>query len=386
MAIPLKYNLRNLRVRWITALMTVAGIALVTMVFVFMFALGIGMEHTLVATGHPLNMIVLRAGATETQSGVSREQVARVRDLKGIELNAKGEPLISAELVAIANHPHLNGKKANLAIRGVDDRALELRENIKVLPGGRWFRPNLGELVVGKGVAARFAQFNVGDEPFIRGRAWKVVGHFEADGQSYESEVWGHIDDLKAQFKREYSTIIVRCKDAKEIQRLATLVKETKDIKLEGKPHVDYYKDQNQGVMMLKALGVVMALVLSIGAIFGAANTMFAAVASRAREIATMRVLGFSRFAIWLSFIFESALLGLAGGALGTLAGRLVLHGITTGTSNWQTFTEVAFQFRVTPGLMLWGTGLAMVMGVIGGFLPAWRASRATIATALRGL
>jgi len=386
MAVPFKYNLRNLRVRWITAAMTVVGLALVTLVFVFWWALGIGMERALVGTGHPLNLIVMRTGAqSETNSMLAKKQAEDVAGLDGIERDAQGGAMVSAETIVIANVVKRDGGKANVAIRGVGPRARDLRGNISVAEG-RWLKPNLGEIVVGRGIVGRFRGIHIGDEPVIRGRPWKVVGIFAADGQAYESEIWADGDDVRAQFKRDYSSLIVRCRDDATVGRLTRVLAEDKQIKLEGKRHTDYYREQNMAAMMLKALGTVIAIVLSIGAIFGAANTMFAAVASRTREIATMRVLGFSRFSIWLSFMLESALLGLAGGAAGALIGRLALNGMMTGTANWTTFSELAFQFRVTPDLMLWATVLSIVTAVAGGFLPAWRASRATIATALRGL
>jgi ABC-type lipoprotein release transport system permease subunit len=385
MAIPLKYNLRNVVVRWITAGMTAVGIAAVITIFVMLFAMGIGMEKTLVETGNPLNMIVLRKGATETTSGMDREKVADIAALDGIAKDAQGEPMISAELVVVANHPKAAGQKANLALRGVGPRARELRGNIKLIKG-EWFKPGLGELVAGKGATERFKDLKVGDRPFIRGRTWTVVGLFEAAGQAYESEVWGDIDDLKTQFKREFSSVIVRVKRPEDRDLLTATIQENKRIQLEAKPHAAYYKDQNMGAQMMKAMGFIIGLVLSIGAIFGAANTMYAAVASRKREIATLRVLGFGSASIWFSFMLEAAFLGLAGGVLGSLLAFVVFDGMTSGTANWETFSELAFQFRVTPMLMLIGVVLAVLMGVMGGFLPAWRASRTTIAQALREL
>ena len=194
------------------------------------------------------------------------------------------------------------------------------------------------------------------------------------------------IDDVKAQFKRDYSGVLIRCATPVELKRLANLIQGDKQFKLDARPTIDYFSEQNIGGQMIKSFGVILAIVLGIGAVFGAANTMYAAVASRTREIATMRVLGFSRLAIWISFVLESAVLGMVGGATGALVGYLVFNNMTTGTVNWISFSELAFQFRVTPMLMATGTILAMVMGIVGGFFPAFRASRMTIARALRGL
>jgi ABC-type antimicrobial peptide transport system permease subunit len=386
MAVPIKYNLRNLRVRWVTTLMTIGGIGLVAAIFVILFAMAGGIDKTLVGTGHPRELIVLRKGSTsESVSTILRQQVSDVLALEGIEKDAHGHPMVSPELIVVANVVKMDGGKSNVAIRGVTPMAKTLRENLKIVEG-RWFQPNLGEIVVGKGAKNRFAGASVGDEPFIRGRKWKIVGVFEAEGQSFESEIWGDIDDIKAQFKREYSSLIVRCVDAGSMERLARLLKDDKQIQLEAKPHIEYYKDQNMMAKMFRTMGVLIAIVLAVGAVFGAANTMYAAVASRTREIATMRVLGYSRFAILLSFMTEAAILGTLGGMAGSVFALVTLNGVTTGSVNWATFTELAFQFRVTPELMVTGTILSLVMGVVGGFLPALRASRLPIQAALRGL
>ena len=260
-----------------------------------------------------------------------------------------------------------------------------LRGNIRLVEG-RWFRPVVGELVVGEGVARRFKRLAVGGRIFFRGREWSVVGRFSADGQSFESEIWGDVDDLKAQFKRDESAILLRCKNPAEQERIANLIKGDKQFVLDAKPHVDYYRDNNQAADMLKVMGSMMGIVLAIGAVFGAANTMYTAVASRTREVATMRVLGFSRLAIGLSFVIEAAILGLAGGAVGVLAGTLALDGVATGTVNWNTFSDMAFKFRVSPPLMAAALALAAGTGILGGLLPAYRASRTTLAQALRGL
>jgi ABC-type lipoprotein release transport system permease subunit len=278
-----------------------------------------------------------------------------------------------------------DGRRSNVAIRGVGELARELRGNVEVVEG-RWFRPGLAELVVGSGIAGQIQNLKVGDRPKIRGLEWTVVGRFTAGGQAFESEVWGDIEDCRKQFKRDYSGVLLRTEKPEDLDRLARVIKDDKRLALDAKPQPEYYVDQNQAAQMIKAMGVVLAFVLSIGALFGAANTMYAAVAVRTREVATMRVLGFTRAEIWLSFVFESALLGLAGGVAGSVVAYLAFNGISTGTVNWVSFSEMAFKFRVSPGLMGAAVGLAVLMGVGGGFLPAWRASRAPIARALRGL
>jgi ABC-type antimicrobial peptide transport system permease subunit len=386
MPIPLKYNLRNLRVRWVTSLLTVLGIVLVTVVFVMIFAMGLGIERSLAGSGDPLGVIALRVGTTaESQSVVTKQQYDDIMGIPGLPRDAKGELLVSAELVEVSNAIKQDGGKANVPLRGAGPMSRSLRSDLKLIEG-RWFKPSVGELVVGVGARRRFAGMKVGDTPSFRGRKWTIVGAFECAGQAYESELWGDINDMKAQFRRDYSAILIRCPNEAEVRRLCNVIQGNKQFSLDAKPHVQYFEEQDLAGKMMKAIGVIMGIVLSIGAIFGAANTMYAAVASRTREIATMRVLGFSRLAIWTSFVLESALMGLAGGATGSILGYLLFNNMATGTVNWISFSELAFQFRVTPQLMLLGTLLAVVMGVFGGFFPAYRASRMTIARALRGL
>jgi putative ABC transport system permease protein len=386
MAVPIKYNLRNLRIRWVTSLLTILGIVLVTVVFVMMFAMGLGIERSLVGSGDPLNMICLRTGTTaESQSVVTKEQYQDLLGIPGLHRDAKGELFVSPELVVGANVLKKDGGKANVAIRGVGPQAAALRSDLKLIEG-RWFKPSLGELIVGVGADRRFQGLRIGARPHFRGRQWTIVGLFESGGQAYESELWGDIDDVKSQFKRDYSAVLIRCASEEKLESLCRLIRNDKQYKMEAKPTIDYYRDQNIGGQMIKSFGVVLAVVLGIGAVFGAANTMYAAVASRTREIATMRVLGFTRIAIWLSFVMEAAFLGMIGGALGSGAGYLLFNNMATGTVNWISFSELAFQFRVTPTLMAWGTLLATLMGVVGGYFPAYRASRMTIARALRGL
>lgn len=385
MALPLEYNIRSLWVRWISTVMTMACIAGVTLVVIWLSAMGVGLEKTLVGTGHPLNLIVLRPRQTETTSMIDRPQAADIAALDGILKDEKGEPLASFELVAVAAHENSAGKKANLALRGIGPKSRGLRDGLKLVEG-RWPNPGLGELAVGIGAQRRFRGLNPGDRPFIRGRTWMVVGVFEAAGQAYESEVWGDVEDLKSQFKREFSTVIVRAVDAASMDRLVRLIGDDKRLQLEAKPHAEYYKSQNQSAEMMKGLAGMIGFILSIGALFAAANMMYAAVSSRKREIATMRVLGFRRLSIGFSFVLESAFVGLCGGVVGAIVGRIFFDGITSGTANWETFTDMSFHFRVTPELMIGGLIQAVMIGIIGGLLPAWRASRTTIASALRGL
>ena len=385
MAIPLKYNRRSLWVRTVSTVMTMLCIAGVTIILIWMIAMGNGLEKTLVGTGHPLNLIVLRPRQTETTSLIERELAGDIAALEGIDKDSNGQPLASFEFVAVSGHLQQNGKKSNLAIRGIGPRSRDLRDGLKLVEG-RWPNPGLGELTVGKGALGRFTQLKVGDRPVFRERTWVVVGTFEAGGQAYESEVWADVDDLKTQFKRDYSSVIIRAKDEVSRKRLEGLISSDKKFQLEAKPHAEYYKSQNQMGEMMKGLGSMVGTVMAIGALFGAANMMYAAVASRKREIATLRVLGFGRLSIGFSFVLESAFVGLCGGIMGAVIARIFIDGITSGTANWETFTDLAFNFRVTPELMIQGIVTAVFVGALGGLFPAWRASRTTIAYALRGM
>ncbi|MBI5365883.1 MAG: ABC transporter permease, partial [Planctomycetes bacterium] len=247
MAIPLAYNLRNLVARRITTGMTMLGIGLVTFIFVTMFALGVGMERTLVATGHPLNVIILRVRASESQSEVSKDQVARLAVLPGIARDAEDKPLISAELVVVANaRKKATGRKANIMVRGVGESARLLRDGLELI-SGRWPRPSLGEIAVGRGARERFADLDLDAEPVIRDRKWKVVGIFRAGGQAYESEIWTDVDDLRAQFKRDYSVVLARMRAPAETERFCRVVKDDRDLHLDARTHADYYREQNLG-------------------------------------------------------------------------------------------------------------------------------------------
>jgi putative ABC transport system permease protein len=386
MPVPLKYNARNLRVRWVSSILTALCIAAATVIFLLLASMSLGIERSLVGTGDPLNVIAMRTGVTaESQSLVTKKQVDDLLSLKGIARDAAGEPLLSPELVVVAALPRIGKDKANAALRGVGPKAKALRPKLEVTEG-RWFRPALGELIVGAGTASRFPWIRIGTDLNFRGRSWKVVGLFTDGGQAYESEIWGDVDDLKAAYKREASAVLFRAEREGDVERLSRLIKGDKQFHLDARPQIDYFRSQNLAGAMMKAVSGIMGVVLSIGAIFGAANTMYAAVISRTREIATMRVLGFTRLSIWLSFVLESGFLGLVGGLVGAAGAYLGMNNFATGTVNWMTFSDMAFKLQVTPELMGNAVVMALIMGVVGGFFPAWRASRVPIARALRGL
>lgn len=388
MAIPLKYNVRNLFVRKVTTGLTVLGIGLVVAVFLSVMALGEGLTKVFTASGSERNVLVLRQNSqSELQSGISRDQVPLVTTLPGVEKDADGKPLASPELVVILNLEKRDGGSANVSIRGVGEKALGLRPGMR-LTGGRMFRPGLSEAIVSESIGRRFRDTAVGDEIHFGAYRWKVVGHFDAGGTAPDSEIWTDVEGAIATFKRgSYSSLLARTTDrAGRDQFIAGLAGDSR-LALEGKSERAYYDEQTSTAAPIRFLGLFVGVVMAIGACFGAMNTMYAAVSARTREIATLRALGFSRLAIMVSFVLESLALSLLGGLIGCVLGwiavKVALSG-PTGTVNFQTFAEVVFAFRLTPELMATGIAFSLAMGFFGGIFPAGRAAFTKITSALR--
>lgn len=388
LGIPLKYNIRNLFVRKITTGLTVLGIGLVVAVFLCVMALGEGITRVFTASGSEKNVLVLRQNSqSELQSGVTREQVPIVLTLPGIEKDSDGKPLASAELVVVLNLDKQQGGSSNVTIRGVQEKAFALRPGIK-LTDGRMFKPGVSEVIVSESVAKRFKYCAIGDTIRFGAYRWNVVGHFNAGGTAPDSEIWTDVDGMMNDFKRNgYSSILARTSDrAARDQFVAALAGDAR-LALEGKNERKYYDDQTATAAPIKFLGVFVGVVMAIGACFGAMNTMYAAVSARTREIATLRALGFSRLSILFSFVIESIFLALLGGivgcALGWLAVKLALSGVS-GTTNFATFSEVVFAFRLTTELLITGVIFSLVMGFFGGLFPAGRAAFTKITAALR--
>jgi putative ABC transport system permease protein len=389
MAIPLTYNLRSIRVRWASTIVAVLGIAGTVGVFVAMMSLAKGFKATLVASGSASNALVRRAGSTsEMDSGFNLEQVKILQDAKGIARDADG-PLISPEVVVIAAFPlKSTGTDANVQVRGVSPRVLKVRERVKMVEG-RFFQPGLNELVVGSNVNKAYIGFDLGQKVLFGGGTWTVVGVFDAGGSAFDSELWCDSSVLNDVYKRP--TNIFQSATAKLTSPAAlTDLKDTLSadprFTVQADREIEYYEKQSRVVTtLITVLGTMVAGIMAIGAIFGALNTMYSAIAERGREIATMRALGFGALAVVVSFVFEAACIALIGGIIGCV-GVLPLNGLTTGTMNWQTFSHLAFAFKITPGLMLGGVIFALLMGILGGVAPAVRAARANVATALREL
>ena len=389
MAIPLSYNLRSLRVRWTSSIVAVVGIAGTVSVFVAMLALASGFKATLVSSGSPRNVMVRRAGATsEMESALTLDQVRILEDAPGVARGPEG-PLVSPEVVVISSFPlKANGADANLQVRGVGPRVLDVRTSVRIA-AGRMFHPGLNELVVGRNVVGEYAGLALGDHPKFGGGTWTVVGVFDAGGSAFDSEIWCDQAILNPMYSRPqnvFQSATLRLESADAFQHCKDVLTADPRLTVQIEREVAYYEKQSRGVTtLILVLGGMVAAIMGVGAIFGALNTMYSAVADRAREIATMRALGFGAGAVVLSFLFESVCVALLGGLAGCLI-VLPLNGVTTGTMNWQTFSHMAFAFRVTPPLLGGGLIFSVVMGILGGVPPAISAARSTISVALREL
>lgn len=390
MAIPISYNIRSIGARWTTAVVSVLGIAGTVGVFLAMLAMARGFQATLIASGSPDNAIVLRAGAdTEMTSAINHEQVRIIGDAPQVARSADGAPLISPEVVVIGAFPLAStGTDANVQVRGVYDRVLQVRPQVRMAEG-RFLTAGLAELVVGANAVTTYRGFSLGDTVEIGGRDWRVVGIFDSGGSAFDSEVWCDANLLNQTFSRPegiYQSVTVRLADRGDLTAFKDAMTADPRMTVDVVGEQAYYAKQSQAVStLIRVIGFMIAFVMAIGAVFGALNTMYSAVAARSREIATLRALGFGGSSVVASFVLESVLIALVGGALGCLA-VLPLNGFTAGTMNWQTFSHLAFAFQVTPSLMAWGLAFAAMMGVVGGLLPALRAARMPVATALREL
>ena len=389
MAIPIVYNVRSLGARWTSTVVAVLGIAGTVAVFVAMLSLARGFEATLTASGSPRNAIVRRAGATsEMDSSVMLKQVRVVEDAPGVE-RGDGGPLVSPEVVVIASFPlRGRGVEGNAQVRGVSLKALAVRPTVKIV-AGRAFQPGLSELLVGRNVAAAYEGLDLGRTIRFGGGTWTVVGVFDSGGTAYDSELWCDYSVLRQVYQRPlnmYQSATARLTSPDALTGFKDALTADPRVTVQIDREIDYYaKQSRQLTTLITVLGSIIAVVMGIGAVFGALNTMYSAVAERSREIATLRALGFGSGTVVLSFVLESLCIALVGGLLGCIV-VLPLNGLTTGTINWQTFSHLAFAFRVTPDLLAMGIAFALLMGLIGGVPPAVRAARAQIAFALREL
>jgi putative ABC transport system permease protein len=385
MALPLKYNIRNIIVRKGSTLATAFTIGLTVAVFLMVMALARGIDLTLSSSGEPLNMIVLREGSTaELNSSLTRQNFNDLMYLDGVEREAD-KPLAAGELVTLIYKARKGmSQGSNVTVRGVGAMSFKLRSGFQTV-AGRLFQPGLTEAVVSKRIAERFQGLEVGDRFRIQTTDYTVVGLFDSAGKAFESEIWVDINSLASTTKREnYSSVLMRVKDQNALSALSKRITDDPKLHLKAVSERTFYEDQ-QGVASgaLKGLAVFISFIMAVGAGFAGMNTMYAAVARRTKEIGTLRVLGFGRLSILIAFLLESVAIALIGAAIGIVL-ALPLNFVSTGTSNWVTFSEIAFNFRVTYDLMLIALAFGGVIGLIGSLLPSIRASRFKIVDALR--
>jgi putative ABC transport system permease protein len=383
--IPLKYNVRNLRVRWVGTLLTVLATALVVWASCLLFGLVDGLQHSMNVSGEPLDLIVLRKGSTsELSGGFVVSQADEILNLPGIARDEMGTPLAAKEMLDIPIAERNEGTRTNLIVRGVSAISPQLRPDFRILPGGRMLEPGKGECVVSKGISARFKNATLGGLlKFGEKEAYRVVGLFTAGGSAAESEIWVDLPDMEQRLNRKgyVTSVQLRASSAADLERLRSTIDQDARFKLAAIPEAAYFAEQARAGILFRVAGTLIAILLTCGAMFAAANTMFAAVKSRTREIGTLRALGFSRFDILLSFLGESVLLCLLGGVLGLLA-TLPLNAITYSTN--LNFVEASIGFRFGPMVTSVAAAMTLAMGVFGGLVPAIRAVRLDIVRALR--
>jgi putative ABC transport system permease protein len=388
MAIPLSYNLRNLAVRKTTTIMTALGIALTVAVLVAVLALVNGLRTAFEASGNPLNILVMRKGATgENNGGITREAFEALKSMAGIARASDGHPLASVELVTVINLPSVDDPNGmNITLRGIAPVGLEIREDVK-LSQGRWFRQGQREVVVGKSIPGRYPDAQIGKKLHFGKGDWEIVGVMDAGNGATNSEIYCDLNQASGDFNRfdALSSALIRAVDPVAAEALINSVNDDRRLNANAQLESAYMESQTSSAAPVQYLGIFVSIVMAVGSSFAAMNTMYAAVSRRAREVGTLRVLGFSRPSILTSFFIESLLLSLLGGVLGCLM-VLPLNNVTTGILSQTSFSEIAFNFRAGPEAMAIGVAFAMVMGAIGGLFPAQAAARKEILTALRDL
>ena len=385
MAIPFKYNVRSLLVRRVSTLMTGGGIALVVAVFVVVMAMVAGFAGAIQDSGSPDNMIVLRKGSTtETGSAFGLDQFDALKFLPQVRRDQSGQPLASPEVPVQVLMEKISGGRENIVLRGVMPVALKVHDKIRIVQG-RMFNPALNEVIVGRALLKRYANCIIGSNLRLGRGIWKVVGIFDAGGSSFESEVWAGVHNVQDDTQRGayYASVVVKLAPGADAPALIRRLADDPRINLQGETEPDYYRDQSVVAAQLRSLGILVAAIMAIGAIFAAMNTMYAAVAARTQEIGTLRALGFSPRAVLGSFMLESLILAVGAGVIGVML-ALPVNGISTAFGNYVTFSTLSFQFRVTLAIMIQALAFAALMGVAGGFLPARQAMKLSVVDALR--
>ncbi len=383
----LKYHVRSVFIRWRSTLATILGIALVVAVFVMVQALAVGLEKSSGNTGDARNLLITRKGAlAESTSLITRAQLNIIRYLPGIARDTEGQPIVSADLLIVINLPRRNGEgAANALVRGVSPQGIQLRPQVSLV-AGRWFVPGKREVVVSRRLAARFDRLGIGDTVRTSGQDFLVVGHFDGQRSAFDSEIWVAADEARGVFDREdYSSVLLRPESAAASAELVRLLEAERRLKVKAVSEVAYYSEQTKSALPIRILGNFLAIVMSVGAVFAAMNTLYASVGARTREIGTLRVLGFRRRSILGGFLFEGAVLAGIGGVIGCLL-ALPLHGYSTGTIGFETFAESVFDFQITPALALQGLVFSVCLGLVGSFFPALRASRLPVIASLKSV
>lgn len=385
MALPFKYNLRNLTVRKGTTMATAITIGLTVMVYLMVMALARGIDLTLASSGEQLNLIVLRNGSTaELNSNVTREQFNALVYLDGVERDGD-QPLASPEVITLIYRARKGmSQGSNITIRGIGQMSTRLRSGFKLV-SGKMFQPGLAEAIVSRRIADRFQGMEIGDKFRIQATDYTVVGLFDAGGKAFESEIWADVNSLASTLNRDtFSSVLMRVPDRATMAALEERISDDQRLQLKALSERKFYEDQQGAASgVLKGLGFFISLIMAVGAGFAGMNTMYAAVARRTKEVGTLRVLGFSRLSILITFVLESIFIAVIGVGVGILL-ALPLNFVSTGTSNFTNFSEIAFNFRVTPDLMLSALIFGAGIGLFGSLLPSLRAARFKIVDALR--
>lgn len=387
MALPLKYNFQNVFIRWRATVATILGVALVVAVYILVQSLAAGLEKSSRNTGDPRNLMIVRKGSTaESSSQVTREQLKTFQYLPQITRNEKNEPLISADVLVLISLPRHDGTgEANVTVRGITSIGMQLRPQVTLVQG-RWFTPGKREAVFSAKLTQRFANCQIGQQFKTGAHYLTVVGIMSGGNSAFDSEIWMDADEARSIFDREnYSSVLARTVDEAAAAEIIRRIESDKRLPLRVDYEVKYYSEQTRTAMPIKILGNFLATAMSIGAVFAAMNTMYASVGARTREIGTLRVLGFRRRTILTSFIVEGVILASIGGVLGCLL-SLPMHGYSTGTISFNSFSEVIFQFRITPLLAAKGILFSILVGIVGSLLPAVRASRLPVISALKAV
>jgi putative ABC transport system permease protein len=386
MALPLSYNVRNIAVRWRVTVLAIGGIALVVAVLLVLTAMANGFRVALRSTGSPENAIVTQRGSTgELTSGMTRDNASMIMVDPRVARDGEGRPLASPEIVIVANlRRRTDAADVNVTVRGVSQQAFKVRQGVSIVEG-RSFTPGLYELIVGRKAADRYEGTQIGSSITLQRRSWKVVGIFTSGGSGFESEIWGDVDVMAPAFNRAngYQSLTLRLKDPSTIKAFDEDLQRNPSMQVQAASELEYYEKQaGTTATVLVGLAVFVGVVMGIGAVFGAMNTMYGLVSSRTREIGTMRALGFSRLAIMLAFIIESALIALVAGLIGCVLALPVnaMSGATGGAN----FSEIGFAFRISTVWLVIAVIAAVVMGIFGGLFPSFRAARTPITSALR--